>query len=139
MLLPVLFLAILWLPVTPKLKEKSPGSLAKIEFDEKLQSEADALLPLFDGMPPVTVYFAAEAIQKSGTSIETGVAYTQCQTPEKPVIYIKKEFYSRTNRRQLVNILKHELTHAWACRRNLMGGHDELFRRKFTAVGGFGN
>jgi len=76
---------------------------------------------------------------KSGTSIERGVAYTLCETSEKPVIFVKKSFYENTNRQQLVNILKHELTHAWLCRQNLMSGHDEIFRRKFAEVGGFGN
>ena len=109
------------------------------EYIESLQAESDALLSLFDEMPSVAVFVDDRPIQASGTSIDTGVAFTSCETSEKPVIYLKKDFYEKTNRKQLVNILKHELTHAWACRQNVMGGHDELFRRKFTSVGGFGN
>ena len=137
----LLFPALLLLPFPlsnplPTIEKPAAG---QAEYNEFLQTESDALLPLFDSMPPVAVYLTAQPILKSGSSVETGVAYTRCDSSEQPVIYIKKDFYEKTNRKQLVNILKHELTHAWLCRQNLMSGHDELFRRKFTAVGGFGN
>src|SRR5215204_2948015 len=105
----------------------------------KLQADTDELLPLFDEMPPVPVFIRDAPVLKSGTNIETGVAYTNCENHENPTIFIKRSFYEKTNRKQLVNILKHELTHSWLCRQNLMSGHDEIFRRKFTQVGGFGN
>jgi hypothetical protein len=108
--------------------------------DKKLQAEADALLFLFDKMPPVPVYLKDEPILKSGTNTEKGAAYTQCSTQAAPTIYVKKIFYQKTNRKQLVNLLKHELTHAWLCRQRVMSvGHDAAFREKFTQVGGFGN
>jgi hypothetical protein len=135
----VMALALLFclFPQSPPIKNFSPDA-DRPQFIENLQNESDALLPLFDSMPPVTVYVAELPVMKSGTSIEKGVAYTNCDKNE-PLIYIKKDFYEKTNRQQLVNILKHELTHAWLCRQNLSSGHGELFRRKFTEVGGFGN
>lgn len=124
---------------TPTTTGKFSPIADRPQFIESLQNESDALLPLFDEMPSVAVYVADQPIDKSGSSIEKGVAYTSCERNDKPYIFIKKDFYEKTNRKQLVNILKHELTHAWLCRQNLMAGHDELFRRKFTEVGGFGN
>lgn len=107
--------------------------------DEKLQADADALLPLFDNMPPVPVYLRDEAFLKSGTNTEKGAAYTHCYGHDFPTIYVKKVFYETANRKQLINLLKHEMTHAWLCRQRRMSGHDAEFRRKFTEVGGVGN
>src|SRR5215204_267478 len=139
----ILMSLILIFPIlTPneQFKFERPVILAdKFDFNESLQGDADALLGLFDNMPQIAVFVTDREILKSGTSIERGVAYTLCETSEKPVIFVKKSFYENTNRQQLVNILKHELTHAWLCRQNLMSGHDEIFRRKFAEVGGFGN
>lgn len=118
---------------------KSAESDNKISFDPKLQAEADALLALFDKMPPVSVYLTGETIRKSGTNTERSVAYTHCESHTNPAIYLKRDFYEKTNKKQITNILKHELTHAWLCRQKLMSGHDENFRRKFAEVGGFGN
>lgn len=117
------------------------GSGAQFQFsvDQRLQNRADSFLPLFDNMPPVTVYLTDSPILATGSSIERGVASTSCENPETPSIFIKKSFFEQTNEKQLANILKHELTHAWLCRQNLMSGHDENFRRKFAEVGGFGN
>lgn len=109
------------------------------ERNAKLQADTDELLPLFDKMPPVPVYLRDEIINKKGTNTERGVAYTTCENRNLPVIFIKKLFYEKANRKQLVNILKHELTHAWQCRQGVTWGHDEAFRRKFAEVGGFGN
>jgi hypothetical protein len=109
------------------------------ERDDRLQEETDALLPLFDNMPPVKVFLNNEPIVKSGTNTERGVAYTDCAKNENPTIFVKKAFYLNANQKQVVNILKHELTHAFFCRQGQMWGHDEQFRRKFEAVGGFGN
>jgi hypothetical protein len=90
-------------------------------------------------MPAVPVYLTDEPILRSGTNTESGVAYTHCVGHEIPSIFVKKDFYRKTNRKQLTNILKHEMTHAWLCRQRLMSGHDGRFRRKFEAIGGFGN
>jgi hypothetical protein len=109
------------------------------EHNENLQADADALLPLFDKMPPVPVYLKDEAFLKSGTNTEKGAAYTHCYNHDFPTVYVKKVFYETANRKQLVNLLKHELTHAWLCRQRRMSGHDAEFRRKFTEVGGVGN
>lgn len=116
--------------------------VSEIQFDsdKNLQAAADALLSLFDNMPPVPVYLKDEPILKSGTNTERGAAYTQCSRQALPTIFVKKIFYQKTNRKQLVNLLKHELTHAWLCRQRAMSvGHDAAFREKFTQVGGFGN
>jgi hypothetical protein len=89
----------------------------KDERDAKLQADADALLPLFGNMPPVPVYLSDEAIDRnSGSNTEKGIAYTHCFDHETPAIYVKKSFSQTTNRKQLTNALKHELTHAWLCR-----------------------
>lgn len=109
------------------------------ETDARLQAEADALLALFDNMPSVPVFVADEVISKSGTNTERGVAYTNCDDFQNPSIVFKREFRERVNDKQRINILKHELTHAWLCRQRLMNGHDEAFRKKFASVGGFGN
>jgi hypothetical protein len=109
------------------------------ERSAKLQTETDALLPLFGKMPPVPVFLKDEIINKQGSSTERGVAYTACENKNQPTIFVKKVFFEKTNRKQLVNILKHELTHAYFCRQGVQEGHDALFRKKFTEVGGFGN
>ncbi len=116
-----------------------PTPREDFERDKNLQAESDALLPLFDNMPPVPVYLKDEPILKAGTNTEKGSAYTHCYESEKPAIFVKKIFYQKANRNRLVNALKHELTHAWLCRKRQMSGHDEQFRRKFKQVGGFGN
>ncbi len=114
--------------------------LKNFEQNKKLQSESDALLPLFDKMPVVPVYLSDELIEKEGSSVEKGVAYTTCESIQSPEIIMKKSFFQKANQKQLINILKHELTHAWLCRQNEMSvGHGELFQKKFRQVGGFGN
>jgi hypothetical protein len=135
----LLLLFINFPPASPPIK-KAANPADNFEHDENLQAETDALLPLFDQMPKVPVYLTEEPILKSGTNTETGAAYTHCYPREFPIVFVKKVFYQKANRIQLVNALKHELTHAWLCRQGLMSaGHNELFRRKFTEVGGFGN
>ena len=110
------------------------------EQDLKLQAEADSYLNLFDNMPSVPVYLTNAAVSKSGGKVEKGVAYTTCESAARPEIWFKKDFALKTNPKQLTNIIKHELTHAWLCRQNEMGsGHGELFQKKFKSVGGFGN
>jgi predicted SprT family Zn-dependent metalloprotease len=110
-----------------------------LEGNPTLQANTDELLILFDNMARVPVFLKDEAINKSGTNTERGVAYTLCENFETPKIILKKSFYQKANQKQLTNILKHELTHAWLCRRKQMSGHDERFRQKFNEVGGFGN
>lgn len=117
--------------------EKTPDK--KLESNAKLQSQTDSLLYLFDKIPSVPIYLKDEPIIKNGTNVEHGVAYTSCGKEKSPIIYIKKIFYETANQKQLVNILKHELTHAWQCKKGIMSGHDAEFRRKFAEVGGFGN
>lgn len=111
----------------------------QFEADAKLQSESDKLAPLFDKMPPVPVFLKDEPIIKNGTNTERGVAYTVCENKDQPTVFVKKIFYQKANQKQLTNILKHELTHAWACRQRIAAGHDARFKQKFKQVGGFGN
>lgn len=118
---------------------KENVQVGKFDRDDKLQAETDALLALFDNMPPVPVYLTDEPILKKGTNTETGFAYTHCYGHDTPSIFVKKIFYRKNNQKQIVNALKHELTHAWLCRQGVMWGHDERFRKKFRQVGGFGN
>lgn len=114
--------------------------LENAERDGKLQAETDALLSLFDKMPRVPVYVEDTPMLKSGTNTERGAAYTNCDGHGAPSIFVKKTYYQKANQKQLVNSLKHELTHAWLCRRGMMSiGHGAAFRKKFTQVGGFGN
>ncbi|HEX9961226.1 MAG TPA: SprT-like domain-containing protein [Pyrinomonadaceae bacterium] len=128
------------MPVSQPFTPEAAASANRFEHDRNLQAETDALLSLFDNMPPVPVYLKDEPILKSGTNTERGAAYTHCYSQELPTIFVKKIFYQKTNRKQLVNLLKHELTHAWLCRqRSMSSGHDASFRQKFTEVGGFGN
>lgn len=112
--------------------------LENLERDMKLQAESDKLVKLF-GLRIVPVYLKDEIIKKDGTNTERGVAYTTCTEKTKPKIFVKKVFYQKANRKQLVNILKHELTHAWQCSQDLTWGHDEKFYKKFRSVGGIGN
>jgi len=116
-----------------------PATVTDLEYDDRLQAETDSLLTLFDQMPSVPVYIKDVPILKMGTNIERGVAYTNCEGHENPIIFVKKSFYKKANQKQLSNILKHELTHAWLCRQSLMSGHDARFREKLSQVGGFGN
>jgi hypothetical protein len=125
-------------PANVPAAEESPPPTKKFETDPGLQSEADLILPLFDNMPAVPVYLTDEPLLKTGSEKEKGVAYTVC-THKNPAIYVKKGFYRKRNQKQLINILKHEMTHAWFCRQGIQAAHDERFRRKFKEVGGFGN
>jgi hypothetical protein len=110
-----------------------------VEKNSKLQAETNALLPFFNNMPQVPVYLKDEIINKEGSNTERGVAYTICDNQNQPIIFVKKVFYRKNNRKQIKNILKHELTHAWQCRQGIMWGHGEDFQKKFKEVGGFGN
>lgn len=146
------FVALFWMffstnaPTTANvLASPTPTAAVKIEpkqnFERnaKLQTETDALLPLFGKMPQVPAFLKDEVINKEGSNTERGVAYTTCENKTQPTIYLKKVFYEKAPRKQITNILKHELTHAWQCRQSMMWGHDERFRKKFKEVGGFGN
>lgn len=127
--------------VLPAPTPTAAASVKKEDFERepKLQAAADALLPLFDKMPPVPVYLKDEVVNRAGSNTERGVAYTTCENQKQPVIYLKRVFYQKANQKQLVNILKHELTHAWQCRQGFLWGHDARFRKKFKEAGGFGN
>lgn len=118
--------------------DDSPQKIQAVTYT-KLQKEADALLPLFENMPSVPVIITDEVVLKTGKNTERGVAYTNCGERQSPSILLKKTFYEKANRKQLNNILKHEMTHAWLCRKQQMSGHDERFKKKFKEVGGFGN
>ncbi len=123
----------------PAIEEVKIIPAENFTVDEKLQAQTDALLPLFDKMPSVRVFIKDEIINKEGSNTERGVAYTTCESPDQPIIFLKKAFFQNANQKQLTNILKHELTHVWLCLQNLMTvGHDEKFREKFKQVGGFG-
>ena len=126
--------------ISPTPAKTVAAPVKKFEKSKKLQAESDALLPLFDKMPFVPVYLSDELIEKEGSNIEKGVAYTTCESSQSPEIMMKKSFFQKANHKQLINILKHELTHAWLCRQNKMSvGHGEPFQKKFKQVGGFGN
>lgn len=116
---------------------KTPAK--KLIKNAKLQAKADSLLYLFDEMPSVPVYIVDEPIERNGANVEHSVAYAFCENQNQPTIFIKKEFYEKRNEKQLTNILKHELTHAYFCRKGIQAGHDERFRQKFREVGGIGN
>lgn len=116
-----------------------PTLAKKGEKDEKLQRETDSFLPLFGNMPSVPVYVVDAPVLKAGTNVEHGVAYADCENKNVPTIFVKKGFYQKANQKMLVNILKHELTHAYFCRQGIQAGHDERWRKKFTEVGGIGN
>jgi SprT-like family len=111
----------------------------KVAKDDGLQTQANALLKIFDNMPPVPIYLKDEPILPTGTNTERGLAYTICEDSNKPTIFVKKVFYQKNNQKQITNVLKHELVHAWFCRQGVQVGHDEQFRRKFESIGGFGN
>ncbi len=136
----ILFLVILLnLVPTPQLTAETPISREKSDRNDNVQAETDALLSFFDQMPPVPVFLKEEPIIVSGTNTERAVAYTDCAAHDNPTITVKESFYQKANHIQIVNILKHELTHAWLCRQELMSGHDARFRQKFAQVGGIGN
>lgn len=118
-----------------------PNSIAnvKIEKNSALQKNADTFLKLFDNMPQVPVFIKDEPIIKNGTNTERGLAYTTCENKNVPTIFIKKVFYQKNNQKQINNVLKHELTHAYFCRQGYQVGHDERWRKKFESIGGFGN
>jgi SprT-like family len=111
----------------------------KVEKDLVLQKQADLLLNFFDKMPAVPVFVKDEPILQNGTNTERGLAYTTCENQNVPTIFIKKVFYQKKNQKQITNILKHELTHAYFCRQGVQVGHDERWRKKFESIGGFGN
>jgi SprT-like family len=111
----------------------------QVEKNSQLQAKADTFLNLFDNMPTVPFYLKDEPILKTGTNTERGLAYTICEPNNKPTIFIKKVFYQKANQKQLNNVVKHELVHAWFCRKGVQVGHDEQFRKKFESIDGFGN
>ncbi len=114
-------------------------SNTKVEKDLVLQKQSDSLLNLFDKMPSVPVFIKDEPILQNGTNTERGLGYTTCENKNVPTIFIKKVFYQKQNQKQITNILKHELTHAYFCRQGFQVGHDERWRKKFESIGGFGN
>jgi hypothetical protein len=126
---------------TNNLSTNKPSQIQndKVEKVVKLQTQADSLLNLFGNMPSVPVFIKDEPILKTGTNTERGLGYTTCENKNVPVVYIKKVFYQKNNQKQIINILKHELTHAYFCRQGLQVDHDERWRKKFESVGGFGN
>jgi predicted SprT family Zn-dependent metalloprotease len=89
-------------------------------------------------MPSVPIYLKDEPIIKNGTNTEKGLAYTICES-NKPTIFIKKVFYQTKNQKQIDNVIKHELVHAYFCRQGVQVGHNKLWRDKFRSIGGFGN
>jgi hypothetical protein len=111
----------------------------KVTKVAELQKKADTFLNLFDNMPTVPFYLKDEPILKTGTNTERGLAYTICEPNNNPTIFIKKVFYQKANSKQINNVVKHELVHAWFCRKGVQVGHDAQFRRKFESIGGFGN
>ncbi len=111
----------------------------KVEKNIAMQKQADSLLNLFDNMSSVPVFVKDEPILRNGTNTERGLGYTTCENKNVPTIYIKKVFFQKNNQKQIINILKHELTHAYFCRQGFQVGHDERWRKKFESVGGFGN
>ncbi len=118
---------------------KTPQLQKNVKTDNRLQQQTDALLHFFDKMPTVPVFINDEPILKKGSETQNGVAYTKCES-KNPSIIMKKIFYEKANEKQLTNILKHELTHAWLCRKGLMAtGHGKEFRDKFKQAGGIGN
>lgn len=119
----------------------TPTATPKLDYETnaKLQIQANSLLKLFGNMPQVPVYIKDEPIIKTGSETQKGVAYTTCENKKEPTIFVKKVFYQKANEKQLSNILKHELVHAWFCRQGEIIGHDERFRKKFKEIGGFGN
>lgn len=123
----------------PSSNENRAPTDKTVEKIPALQTEADRLLKLFDDMPAVPVFVKDAPVLKKGTNVETSVAYTDCQNKTNPTIYVKRVFYAKANQKQLTNILKHEMTHAWFCRQGVAASHDARFRRKFKEVGGFGN
>src|SRR4051812_32340751 len=56
--------------------EAADSRFDRVERDDNLQAEMDALLSLFDQMPPVPVYLKDEPMLKAGTNTERGAAYT---------------------------------------------------------------
>jgi hypothetical protein len=125
--------------LNPTTNKPNPIWNEKVEKDAKLQSRADLLLRLFDKMPQVPVFIKDEPILETGTNTERGLAYTICEPGDKPTIFIKKVFYLKKNEKQITNVLKHELTHAYFCRQGVQVGHDDRWRKKFESIGGFGN
>jgi hypothetical protein len=138
----VFLTVILFVPISFRSPNQSVkadlAGIFNIEEDPGLQTKAAALLPLFDSMPPVPIFTTDEPILRAGTNTETGIAYTYCLGNKTPYMIVKKAFLN-ANRIQIINMLKHELTHAWLCRQSLMYGHDYRFHEKFEEVGGFGN
>lgn len=110
----------------------------KVSKDFELQKKADSFLYLLDKMPQVPVFLKDEPILKQGTNTEKGLAYTICES-NQPTIFVKKIFYQQKNFKQIDNVLKHELVHAYFCRQGVQVGHDKLWRDKFKSIGGFGN
>jgi hypothetical protein len=110
----------------------------KVSKDSELQKKSDSFLYLLDKMPSVPIYLKDEPILKTGTNTEKGLAYTICES-NKPTIFIKKVFYQTKNQKQIDNVIKHELVHAYFCRQGVQVGHDKLWRDKFKSIGGFGN
>jgi SprT-like family len=117
----------------------NPAQNNKVEKDIILQKQSDSFLNLFDNMPSVPVFVKDEPILRNGSNTERGLAYTTCENKNVPTIFIKKVFYQKKNQKQITNILKHELTHAYFCRQGFQVGHDERWRKKFESIGGFGN
>lgn len=96
--------------------------LTPYNTEPKLQNYANSLLSThFDGMPSVPVYIKDQPIDDNGNSLARSLAYYSSATLNSikkrsktaGYIVIKKSFLEKANEKELDNVLKHELIHAW--------------------------
>jgi heme/copper-type cytochrome/quinol oxidase subunit 4 len=99
---------------------------------ELLQSLANSMRPLFDGMPPVKVKVEFDPFfVKSGA-----IAFWR---EGAGTMYVRPDYFKKVTFDEMVDVLKHELTHAWVEWKGLSTneneGHNEAFIRKAITLG----
>ncbi len=106
-------------------------------YEVALQAMADGLLSrYFDGMPRMRILITAH---RNFEERKTALAFYAPDIDGKPAILIKPEYFRNASFMDVVDTVKHELTHVWVKWKGLytdeFGGHNEAFLRKAIEIG----
>src|SRR5436190_24242028 len=93
--------------------------------DTDIQRIADSQLHLFSGLPRLITYL-------SDVPLNDGKYWARCHVGSKDgkkwsVIEMKSDYYNKVPRVDIVQVIQHELIHAWLFWRGIPCGHNEAF------------
>ncbi|CAN5361506.1 hypothetical protein BH10ACI1_BH10ACI1_02750 [soil metagenome] len=115
-----------WSNNPSKFNYRFDDSIDTGKIQNNLQEMTDGFLYLFDDMPKVKVLLINEKIDNSRVAAYGGGGF----------IYVKHEHYRTAKYHQLVNTIKHELTHNWIYWKGIKmdDPHGEEFQSKLEQV-----